>query len=348
VEASLNIKAQVKELQNLADLKNNCRVHHMKKIKSISSCLVIVVMLLFLSFQKNQNASVAQKLKNIPQEERLCLDFLFRSHFSTLGYCLFGSKPIAVIGYDDPLEEINDVNDLLDDGYSSFHSDNLKIYRGWKLWQKYQHLFPMSNYAFIKSKNFSENNHALLVFINKEEFKNVVQNYLNDFREILGDKVTPELLLEAVLQSKDIFGDVLKHHQGLIGTVLGFGRHNAWLFHQREEISSLFGEVSPLLGPPSNFIKKLATRPSHGGLDALNRTLQSFDNRGILDFNPLMMSLPGFAADPNASETKVLKAKYEQQYRQIIHRYQKGDFLEITLQQMTSGRNSHTGLFRKF
>jgi hypothetical protein len=313
----------------------------MKKIKQISSCLVVVAMLLFLSFQKNQSTSIAQKLKNIPQEERVCLDFLFRSHFSTVGYCLFGSKPMAVIGYDDPLEEINDVNDLLDDGYGSFHSDNLKIYRGWKLWQKYQHLFPMSNYAFVKSKNFTENNHTLLVLINKEEFKEVIQNHLGDFQEILGDKVTPELLLEKALRSNDIFGDVLKHHQGLIGTVLGFGRHNAWLFHKRAEISSLLGEVGPLLGPPSNCIKKLATLTSQRDLDTLNQRLQSFDDRGILSFNPLMISLPGFAADPNASETKALKAKYEKQYRQIIRRYQKGDFLEITLQQMTARGNSN-------
>ena len=84
------------------------------------------------------------------------------------------------------------------------------------------------------------------------------------------------------------------------------------------------------------FLKKFSEVRFQEELDALNHALQQFDDRGILDFNPLIMSLPGFAADPNAAETQQLKAEYERQYRQIIHRYQKGDFLEITLKQMTS------------
>ena len=205
-----------------------------------------------------------------------------------------------------------------------------------ELWNKYQHFFPMKDYAFIKSKNFVDNNYVALIFINKKEFLKTVRNHLNDFKEVLGNGITPESLLEEVLKSQNVFGDVLKHHQGLIGTVLGFGRHNAWLFHRREEILSLSGEISPLLGKPTHFLKKFSEFRFQEELDALNHALQQFDDRRILDFNPLIMGLPGFVADPNATETQQLKAEYERQYRQIIHRYQKGDFLEITLRQMTS------------
>ena len=69
-------------------------------------------------------------------------------------------------------------------------------------------------------------------------------------------------------------------------------------------------------------------------LDDLNKKLQPFDERGILDFNPLLLSLPGFVADPDAEETKQLKVNYERQYHEIIQRYREGDFLEITLEQM--------------
>lgn len=60
------------------------------------------------------------------------------------------------------------------------------------------------------------------------------------------------------------------------------------------------------------------------------------DAREILDFNPLLMRLPSFAANPNTAETKWLKDKYQQQYREIIHRYKDKDFLEVTLTQMGS------------
>lgn len=287
-------------------------------------------------FKKDRNASIAQKLKNIPEDEYQCLDFFFRSNFNTLGYCLFGTKPMAVLGYYDPLVGANNVDEMIDHIFCAFNSRNLRVYRGWELWKKYRHFFPMKNYGFIKSKNFIDNDYVSLILINKKEFLKTVSIHLNDFKDILGNGVTPELLLEEVLKSQDVFGDVLKHHQGLIGTVLGFGRHNAWLFHRREEISSLNGEVSPLLGKTPHFFKKFSEPTSREELNTINQALQVFADRGIRDFNPLFMSLPGFVADPNANETQQLKAEYESQQHQIIHRYQKGEFLEITLKQMTS------------
>lgn len=307
----------------------------MKKIKLILLSLTIATTLIFICVNECQNASIAQKLKNIPQDDRQYLDHFFRFEFSSLGYSLFGNKPVAVLGYCDPLAEIKTIDDMFDRVFCTFDPINLGKYRGWEVWKKYQHLFPMKNYAFIESKNFVENNYKAVIFINKKTFLKTVRKYLNDFKEVLGNSVTPERLLEETLKSKDVFGDVFKHHQGLIGTVLGYGKHNAWLFHRREEISSLSGEISPLLKKSSILVKRRSKPLLQEELDSLNQKLQGFDDRGVLDFNPLFMSMPGFAADPNADETKQLKKEYEQQYRQIIHRYQKSNFLEITIKQMT-------------
>lgn len=293
-------------------------------------------MLIFLYFRENRHQSIAQKLKNIPSEEQECLEFFFRSHFNCLGYALFGDKPMAVMGYNEPKSEVIDIYDMLDRSFGVFDPYNLKAYRGWKLWKKYQHFLPMKNYAFVESKNFVENSHVALVFINKKAFLNTVAMHLNDFKNVLGDHITPEGLLEEVLKSNDIFGEVLKRHQGIIGTILGFGRHNAWLFHRREEMTVLSGKMSPLLGKPRNFVRRVSNAAFQNQLDALDKALQSFDDRATPDFNLLQIGLPRFVADPNDPETKRLKIEYEKQYRQIIHRYQKGDFLEITLQQMTS------------
>ncbi len=308
----------------------------MKKTKLFLFSLIVLAALVFFYFSENRHRSIALRLKQIPQDEYQCLDVFFRTYIDDLGYCLFGNKPMAVFGYRDPLVQVKEVDAMFDRFYFTFGPINLNRYRGWELWKKNQRFFPMKNYAFIKSKNFIDNDYEALVFINKKEFIETVHNHLSDFRKVLGKEITPEGLLEEVLTSKDVFGDVFKHHQGLIGTVLGYGRNNAWLFHRREEMASSNGAISPLLGRPTNFIKKLSKSFSQEELEAFNQILQPFDNRGILDFNPLYLGLPGFVADPNSEETKQLKVRYEQQYRQIIHRYQKGDFLEITLQQMTS------------
>ncbi|MBM3191999.1 MAG: hypothetical protein FJZ63_05045 [Chlamydiae bacterium] len=243
---------------------------------------------------------------------------------------------MTVINYYEYSAKVQDVYDLLDIIFCTFHPDNLRIYRGWEFWQKHQHLFPSQNYAFVKVKNFVDNDYAAILFVNKKAFLKIVSKYITDFKNILGADVTPQLLLEKVLHGDDVFGDVLKHHQGLIGTLLGFGRDNAWLFHEREEISYYKGNPSPLLGESSYVFKKLPSQTSQEVLSAFNRRLQSFDDRSSLHFHPLLMRLPSFAADPATIETKQLKINYQQQYHQIVQRYKEGDFLEITLKQITS------------
>ena len=295
--------------------------------------------LIFICHNGHQKASVAYNLKNISEEERHHLEYFLRSEFSYLGYSLFGNKPMAVLGFYDPIAKINNCHEMLAHIYCVFDQSNLSNYRGWELWKKHQKLFPMERYAFIESKNFIENNYKAIIFINKKAFLKTVGEHLNDFKEVLGSHATPEWLLDAVLKSNNVFGDVFKHHQGLIGTVLGYGRQNAWLFHQREELSSLSGRVSPLLKRPSRFVEKLSKPLSQEKWDDLNQKLEGFDDRGILGFNPLLMRLPSFAADLNSKETKQLKIEYEQQYREILHRYQKGSFLKITIEQMTARKD---------
>jgi len=186
----------------------------MKNTKLIPVFLTVVAVIFFLFFREDQNASIARKLKKIPQDECQYLDFFFRSQFSAFGYCLFGNKPIAVLGYYDPFVEVGGgIDGMLDHVFCIFNPVNLKMYRGWELWNKHQHFFPMKNYAFIKSKNFVDNNYVALIFINKMEFLKTVKSHLNDFKKVLGNRIAPESLLEDVLKSQDVFGDVLKHHQ---------------------------------------------------------------------------------------------------------------------------------------
>lgn len=300
----------------------------------------------FLYIKESRNFFISYQLHKMSDDDRKCLDLFFRSCFSSdpVAYTLFGDKPISITGYYVPRKKMNHTNEVLDSLLSRCDPDqlknlcnlhNMRQYQGWLVWKKYRHLFPIKNYAVIESKNLVDNDYMLILFINKKAFLETVSTYLNDFKNVLGNKITPELLLEQVLKSDNVFGDILKNHQGLIGTLFGYGRHNAWLFHHREEILFAYGRKSPLFNKRSYVLKKLPKSSSQDEWDILNNTLQPFDDREI-PFNSLCMSLPQFVADHSSKETQQLKRKYEKQYRQIVHHYQKGDFLKLTLEKLTA------------
>lgn len=306
----------------------------MRKISFLLLSLSVALIFLFLQ-GRQQTLSIREKLENLSKEEQKTLEFFFRSFYSpdSFGYTLFGDKPLSVTIYAIPKNEPSP-EDSIDSVLNIYHPENLRKYCGWEIWKKNQNLFPMQKYAFVESKNFVEGEFTAILFINKKEFLKVVDENLNDFRKVLEREITPESLLDEVLNSENVFGHVLKNHQGLIGTLLGYGRNNAWLFHRREKLFSCFEKQSPLLGRARLDFKLSESFPRRE-YDYLKSVLKPFDDRGILDFNPLLLGLPNFAADLQTQETKLLKVKYENQYREIVHHFDKGNFLETTLTWMT-------------
>ncbi len=252
--------------------------------------------------------------------DREALEFFFRIAvaFDSFGYALFGDKPIAISGF----YEWKDSSDIRFDSICS----NVQMRDGWETWKKHEHLFPMKNYILVKCENLVDNDFAAILFINKNAFLKTVQENLSDFRSILGDEVSPENLLLKFLECEDVFGEVLKNHEGLIGTLLGYGRNNAWLFHRRKQITSLLENKPYSL---NHYSKSLLDE-----LEAINQSLHNFDDREFYYLNFLFMGLPGFVAEPDSQETQQLKKKYENQYHEIMRRYVEKDFLEVTFEQM--------------
>jgi hypothetical protein len=293
------------------------------KIKLIFSGAFLALLLFF-----REPYSVLDQLESIPKEERQSLEFFFRSAvaFDSFGYCLFGDKPLSVLVYSESAPKGDYPLPSCDSRFSYYHPFNKRIKQGWEIWEKNNRKFHFENYALIKCKNFVDNNFSAVVLINKKAVLQIIDANLNDFKSILGEHVTAKWLLEEILKSKDVFSCVLKNHQGLIGTLLGYGRNNAWAFHIRHEAQ----QVSRKKG----LIRMLDNAPEQKKWKALNKRLKSF-TRGQR-FNPLFMNLPVFAADLDSMETQILRIKYEQNYQTILHRYKEGDFLEITLQQLTS------------
>ena len=213
----------------------------MKKISLILLLITALVFSFFIQFGKRGEYSISEKLKSLSPDERKCLNLFFRNSFAFdgLGYTLFGDKPMTAAGYDESKGKCCDIFDFIDITFCSFCAENLRRRRGWEILQKYKDLFPIKDYGLVQCKNFIDNNHTTVLFINKKAVLATVEKYLADFKRQLGEEVTPEILLSRILKSDDVFGDVLRNHQGLIGTLLGYGRHNAWLFQRREELDPL-------------------------------------------------------------------------------------------------------------
>ena len=295
--------------------------------------LLLLVVLLILPFLikigRGHECLIAEKLKALSSDERKCLDLFLRDSLALdgLGYTLFGDKPMTAAGYRESKGKSRDIYDFFDSTFSAFFTKNLRTRRGYEILKKHWSHFQIKDFDMVRCKNFIDNDYTAVLFINKKAVLATVKIHLDDFKRVLGNEITPEILLSRILATDDVFEGVLKNHQGLIGTLLGFGRHNAWLFQHREEID-------PQVLKMNFSLRKLPRQANEDELNAVNQKLQSFDDRDILDLNPLLLRLPGFCADPDAEETAQLKINYERQYRKIIQRYRTRDFLEVTLEQM--------------
>jgi len=301
----------------------------MKRTRLFLLFVVAVLILPFLiKFGKGYERSIAEKLKALSSDERKCLDLFFRDAFAFdgLGYTLFGDKPMTAAGYSESKGKCRDIDDFFNSTFSSFFAESLRARRGYEILKKHWDHFQIKGFGMVRCKNFIDNDYTIVLFINKKAVLATARKHLADFKGVLGDDITPEILLSKMLVSDDVFGGVLKNHQGLIGTLLGYGRHNAWLFQRREEIDPIVLKM--------NFSLRPMGRGSQSEINDVNDKLQRFDDRSILDFNPLLLKLPSFCADPQAKETAQLKINYQRQYRKIIQRYRNRDFLEVTLEQM--------------
>jgi hypothetical protein len=251
--------------------------------------------LIFLS------VSVFATEKEIPQSDRQLLNAFFRNLLFSRGfaYTLFGDKPVSIADYD-------------------FEADSYWIAK------KYVPHFPAERYIFL----FDENSrYCEITLINKEAFCQIINQHREQFAEVFGAKISPDRILDLLIQKRSIWNTPIKNHENLIGVLLGYGKTNAALYHQRSQINS------KTLG-----IRKHRKQPSFGystmeeELEALNTTLCSFSGEGKHSIR--FMRLPGFVADPKSLETKKLKKKYSEQRRKIAEKYAQEDTLKIVLEHL--------------
>ncbi len=250
--------------------------------------------------------SGADFVLKLPRKDRKKLEFLFSQFISydDFSYCLFGSKPMSLSGYPKPFIYSNWMSFR-----ESIQPRYIKMHLAWKTWLKYRHHFQNPNFVIWKEKSPWWKDEGIIILIaNKQKMNFVIQHYAEDFSSVLGEAASSaESLLEKA-SKRPLFEDVLKCHEGLIGILLGYGRNNAFLFHQRD-----LGACISLSSIWEEGIVKQMSQPE-GDMH-------------------LVLHYPCCMVDPNSEETKRLRDEFISTREKIFDYYRHDEYtlLEKTL-----------------
>jgi FKBP-type peptidyl-prolyl cis-trans isomerase len=183
------------------------------KFKTIIVCLLLSVNCYGIAFNQNE-ATVL---------ERFFRTMLLQSEG---GYVLYDTKPICINGF-------YAVDRFFGD--SVRHQESVDLREGAKVWKK--NIEAKNDNIIIHVYDGEDSfakNYIHILFINKNLFLKTVQANLSLFQYVLGPSVTPQGLLNKLIDPKETFHSVLKNDTVLIGILLGFGTQNA-LYGSRTE-----------------------------------------------------------------------------------------------------------------
>jgi len=287
-----------------------------------SKCIIYFVLLVAIHFHLSGNLSVRNVLNTIPQDEQEALKLLFYELFNenNFSYTLFGDKPMSLTGY---------FTTSLD--YNGVPSDeDISFWNKWDLWKKYAHDFPTTKYLLIEEPR-EKNGTKQIYFINKKSFIKKVDKNIKLFQKDFGKNITGSILLGNIENNPKVLY-LFDNKPGLLGVLLGYGKHNSFLFDKRNKLSSFV------------YRKKLPETPvkipdPSEGFSSLQEEFNSYfavlTHFGDPGYSPLIIHSVHFVADKKHPETIALKQKYRTMRGNISATYAKGDFLEITLSKLT-------------
>lgn len=300
----------------------------MKKVSKWILSIFGVSAALIGAFEINKNRSVTVNVPNplgpafavtIAQKEKEKLESFFRKVIlkDDFGYTLLGEKPVSLSSYREVVFPIS-----LGQLYSALTPENIEIKNGWKTWLNYSHLFKNSKYSIWSEESPWIDNGIVILLVNNQSLDTIINEHADDFKDVLKRNAinVNGLLKEA--KTTPLLKGVLMAHEGLIGTVLGYGRNNAWLFEKNLKEKNI-----PLSRAWSEEIEQfMCERISNKPV--LSKKIISISN---------YLFYPQFQADPTSLETKKLKEEYLFTRKLIIDYYEGKDFLETTLSLLKYG-----------
>ena len=304
---------------------------HRKKIIFLSSLIILPVF-----WQLRENKEVELQIGRskkctllMPLKDREALEYFFKYTiaYDSYAYTLFGSKPMSMLCYYKPMAAFGYYRP---EGMSAFEMvvesscpHNLRIHKGLRVWDKYKSYFENSPVLVTVEENprWDEpqklNPSFSVILIHKQKFKETIDEHIDDFRSVLQrEDISGDTLLQEISQ-KPLLKILLQNHEGLIGTLFGYGRENAWMFQEREKGRNV-SLIPAWGGEVNNFFRNFN--------DSAWWWLGIFPKRAAE-----YVGYPSFAVNGDTVETQELKKEYLRTREQIIQYYEGKDFLEATL-----------------
>lgn len=265
------------------------------------------------------------QLEKISVADQKALSLFFEAiiRLDVCGYTIFGDKPVSVTGYWTSSDATTDM-----------YSKELLFKTGQIVWEKHKHLFPTPNFAitFVTIQDWRG-----VQVINKKAFKQIVSQYLDEFRRIIGQEITADLLLEKVTNSNVDISEVLQNDDCLLGIVLGYGYKNACAYKQKNEIAASlkkhFGIADEKFVYDGIFPNNSEDLPEDITklLDEYNALDKKFTYSSDI---PNMLELfpdVGFRADLEDPDTIALLKRYDQAKQKIKNAFLSDNFLKEVL-----------------
>jgi hypothetical protein len=265
----------------------------------------VTLIFLFIYFNLNAN-SILDNFKSIPFDDQENIKYLFHNIFLQQdgAYTIFGDKPVSSAGsfviasWEATIMEPAQVG---------------KFGRSWKTWQNYKDRFPLQKYIIVGERFPFKKSGLVVIYtfvINKKSFIETLNNHLILFESVLNKKIDAENFLDNIETGKCSFLTSINRNEMLLGILLGYGEHNASLFYKRSKRSHA---------------RKLFP------LDEVKLECTDKESYPMMLINPVQ-----YSADLDHPETKALQKKYKNLRKKISEIYSQGDFLEITLTQLSS------------
>jgi hypothetical protein len=127
---------------------------------------------------------------------------MMTSRETPLGYTLFGDKPMSFIEFDEVAER--------------------NLMAGYRLWSHYAKQLPEDNHQFRIQRDGPDDRELSIFLINKAAFLKTVERNLPLFKEVLGDDITPQELLDDIISDESlILHNKLNSSQCLYGLLFG-------------------------------------------------------------------------------------------------------------------------------
>lgn len=307
------------------------------------------MMILFPLITLEAQETIASRIDQIPVHDREVLTRFFKRLFShgDFSYTLLGQKPMGSIDYN---------LDLLT--FPQFYQEPHKHLflmaldeRGWRVWEKYQHLFPTRQYRFIRLKHDS---FFGFILIHKEKAFEVIRHHLTTFQELVGKNTDASEIFEMLCEGE--FGyyhsstpSLLSYYKAL-GLLYGYGEDNVNTFVSRERLlQTLWSLPISLTTLPSDIVGclEMGENQSPQITESIEVSSLITDLKMIIkqtelintnkEHNPFLpIKKSRFLGDRNHPKTNETISYFDQLDGDIVKLHETENYLETILELLTA------------